>query len=277
MINKLILSILVLVGYTSNTIGQGQVLDSVYLKTQYLYKYRPDSTNLTRVNEDIVVLELGKKFSKFYSYYKMVADSLLAAQRNVLTGEIDTRKASESLKGIKPGSSTIIFRNLVTNVFTISSFVGADIYRYKDSIKALNWTITADTATISTYHCTKAKIQFRGRNYEAWFTKQVPISIGPFLFYGLPGMIVRIRELKGNFEFNLISLELVRSKVPMYLDNKNFKLISRKEFRRLLILYLSDPDAFLASQGMILKTISVNGNPNPPPQPKRVYNLMELE
>jgi GLPGLI family protein len=205
----------------------------------------------------------------------MISDSIVYANSNDQTG-VDIQKASANLKGVRAGTTKVILRNLSTNVFTVSHSFGTTNYRYVDSVKLMKWIISTDTLTIATFQCTKASTLFRGRNYEAWFTTQVPLSIGPSLFRGLPGMIVKIKELKGNFEFTLVSLENLVPLKPIYLGKEKFTLVSRKEYRKNLDAFYNDFDAFMLSQGMSIKVRTPDGSP-PPPQEKIVHNPMELE
>lgn len=56
---------------------------------------------------------------------------------------------------------------------------------------------------VGEYVCNLAKLNFRGREYEVWYTKKIPIIHGPWKFYGLPGMIVEIQSKDGNIHFIL--------------------------------------------------------------------------
>jgi len=43
-----------------------------------------------------------------------------------------------------------------------------------------------DTLTVAGYVCQKATCLFRGRDYTAWFSNDIPISNGPWKFGGFP-------------------------------------------------------------------------------------------
>lgn len=253
----------------------GQVLDSAFLQAKYRLLYRPDSNKQT-LKEDILVLDIGQKFTKFSSYYQMVIDSIARSQFNK-QNNMEGASISLDLRDIPTGSTKIILRNNKTNIFTVSNQLGLNTYRYADSVKDLKWTILSDTATFLGYKCTKANTRFRGRDYEAWFAPEIAVPLGPHLFSGLPGLIVNVKEKKGNFEFNLFSLEIISEKKPISLENKKFLTITRKEYRKLVQNMYDNIDAFAASQGMIFQTKSINGDTNPPPPPKIIYNPLELE
>lgn len=82
-------------------------------------------------------------------------------------------------------------------------------YLIRESIPILNWQITQDTKTVNNIELTKASTSFRGRNYEAWFSYEHPIAIGPWKFNGLPGLIFEVNELAetNNYSWKLKTLK----------------------------------------------------------------------
>lgn len=69
---------------------------------------------------------------------------------------------------------------------------GEKKYQIIDKKPEWNWQIGNDTLTISGYTCKKAISNYMGNNYIAWFTEEIPISIGPISYYGLPGLILKV-------------------------------------------------------------------------------------
>lgn len=69
------------------------------------------------------------------------------------------------------------------------------LYFIHDQVPKPNWVIDEkNTKTILNYKCTKATAYFRGSEIVAYFTRELPFSAGPFKFFGLPGLILDIRE-----------------------------------------------------------------------------------
>ena len=64
----------------------------------------------------------------------------------------------------------------------------------KDDNYKINWSITNNTKKILTYNCQEAIGLFRGREYRAYFLRDIPISSGPFKFDGLPGLILEVKS-----------------------------------------------------------------------------------
>jgi GLPGLI family protein len=74
-------------------------------------------------------------------------------------------------------------------------------YFVHDEVPKTDWKIDENsTKTILGYKCTKATAKFRGSDVTAYFTKDIPYSIGPFKFYGLPGAILDIRVDRQDYD-----------------------------------------------------------------------------
>ncbi|MEO1518761.1 MAG: GLPGLI family protein [Bacteroidota bacterium] len=56
------------------------------------------------------------------------------------------------------------------------------------------WNITEETRKIGRFNCQKATIRFRGRDYIAWFAKDIPVPFGPWKFQGLSGLILDVYD-----------------------------------------------------------------------------------
>lgn len=54
------------------------------------------------------------------------------------------------------------------------------------------WKLTGEQKTILGYQCQKAVFQDTSRTIEAWFTSQVPVSVGPDTYGQLPGLILEV-------------------------------------------------------------------------------------
>lgn len=70
-----------------------------------------------------------------------------------------------------------------------------------------NWKITGNKRKIGEYECQEATTTFRGRDWIVWFTTAIPVSDGPWKFYGLPGLIIEAEDSKKDFAFRLTSIE----------------------------------------------------------------------
>lgn len=71
----------------------------------------------------------------------------------------------------------------------------------------LNWKILPEQKIIGKYKSQKAEVSYGGRNWIAWFTTELPFNDGPYIFYGLPGLIISIEDTERDYSFNLIQIK----------------------------------------------------------------------
>jgi GLPGLI family protein len=71
----------------------------------------------------------------------------------------------------------------------------------------LNWKILSEQKTIGKYKSQRAEVNYGGRNWIAWFTTELPFNDGPYIFNGLPGLIISIEDTEHDYLFNLIQVK----------------------------------------------------------------------
>ena len=72
---------------------------------------------------------------------------------------------------------------------------------------------------------------FWGRNYNAWFTVDIPRNDGPWLFSGLPGLILRIQDTEGVFQFTAVGLEQLKTPMTLAVDESvSYKTVTLKKY-----------------------------------------------
>jgi len=88
--------------------------------------------------------------------------------------------------------------------FFFTTFVkdnAEDYYLVYDKVPHIDWLIDKETTKkILGYDCIKATANFRGSPITAFFTKEIPYSVGPFKFFGLPGAILDVRVDGQNYD-----------------------------------------------------------------------------
>lgn len=134
--------------------------------------------------------------------------------------------------------------------------IGANNFLVEDNYNEFNWEITAETKDILGYPCTKATTLYRGRNWIAWFSSEVPLSAGPWKLHGLPGLILEAYDANSKYTFKLIKLEFKKNDIlnkdfSTLMETKNTKPISYPQF-------LNDTDELRDNLFMD----GVNENPN---------------
>ena len=153
---------------------------------QFLYEYRfiPDSTNKADIKSEIMILNIQKDRSEYYSSVRFASDSAQAA---------DYKKGINSMPSWDALVSEWVTKSPNTNQIVHTTFLGWDKYKVKQEI-LLTWKLTGAFSKILTYDVQKATTEYGGRKWTAWFTKEIPIQDGPYKFKGLPGLILKIED-----------------------------------------------------------------------------------
>lgn len=94
------------------------------------------------------------------------------------------------------------------------------------------WKLSGEQKTILGYPCQKAVLQDTSRKVEAWFTAQIPVSIGPGEFSDLPGMILEISA----GDRTMVATQIEPKTLPkdaIEIPTKG-KSVSRTEFKQIV-------------------------------------------
>lgn len=111
-----------------------------------------------------------------------------------------------------------------------SEFVINESVFVEDQLPMQTWELQAGTKKIKSFHCKKATTTFRGRNYKAWYTEDLPIIGGPWKFDGLPGLILEVVSDDGVLMIEATQIEQKEEVVFPYFKYKEKDLITWAEF-----------------------------------------------
>lgn len=182
-----------------------------------------------------MILDINSKEVKFYGRNLLIADSL-----NKKFGNMDNKHVDMSGQIVKRKMNSFDNENFINIKFGYYSFQTTD---------PMNWTISNETKTVQGYKLQKATTTFGGRNWTAWFSKDIPFNEGPFKFRGLPGLIFEIQDSNNNFIYHLIK----NQKLPAVISTNDFLEsnfgtkaipITEKQKKKLLMEFYNDPFAF---------------------------------
>ena len=110
------------------------------------------------------------------------------------------------------------------NIINNYDFIGNKRVQYLDTTNKINWEIKNEFKVINKYKCTKAVCNFRGRNYTAWFSPDIPVVNGPWKFHGLPGLILQISDETGAYDWVVDKIKFVTTISTLQFDPKIEKL-----------------------------------------------------
>ncbi|HFK5571185.1 hypothetical protein BAX97_03995 [Elizabethkingia meningoseptica] len=153
----------------------------------YDVKSTPDST-ISEHQKHIMVLDVNPKDTKYYDYAFLEKDSI-----NKALNLHDTNWTEQ----------IPVVRKRNTHKNTNYRMIEFTLYSYEteDPIK---WTLSDDVKSYAGFKVQKATSHFGGRDWTAWFTKEIPFSEGPYKFQGLPGLIVLLEDSQQQYSFSLV-------------------------------------------------------------------------
>lgn len=229
-------------------------LKCVYQETYVNNANQPD--NLTY---DEHVLAIWGNRSAYYSrnarQHEEVKDSLLKQGRSAM-------EIMGVLQNIPKGRDVEIYKHQPEKGKYYCYDKNGKLFRYEDELPSIAWQMGEETKTILGYNCQKATGNLYGREWAAWFTMDIPVSDGPWLLCGLPGLVLEAYDSENIFHFTTIELD---NDVSLSVEPKEKKYIkcTRKEFMGLRTKFEDDPIGMM-QQILGLKSIKVtdrNGKP----------------
>jgi GLPGLI family protein len=218
-----------------------QNIDNGIIKCTYNFTFQKDSNNVLVFGKDVMVLEIGQNVSLFYSEPRRKGDSLLMADQKsgvTINSGVNTDKYNLY------NWSIVLAKNFPSDKITGSETI-IQPYKYTEELAPQKWTITNDTCTLLDMVCFRAKTNFRGRDYEAWFTKKIPTTHGPWKFYGLPGLIVKVSDSKKQFNFELTDIKKMPTNSFIFFPEKKYVKVSREVLGTLKQKMADDPIGFM--------------------------------
>jgi GLPGLI family protein len=136
-------------------------------------------------------------------------------------------------------NATYYIKNINKNYIIYTDKFLLKTYQIKDSTIVFDWKIEDEFKKINNFDCQKANVNFRGRNYIAWFSTTINVPFGPYKFNGLPGIILEIYEENKMFYAIATSINLtqntkiIKSKIDNLNESELTDLINFQEFEQI--------------------------------------------
>lgn len=236
---KISLALLLIIGFSS--FAQNRFF--------YDYKFIPDSTDKANVLKEIMLLDIDKSGSKYYGQEKFIADSTSQAdlERQLKLSPNNISISRNDKPGMISYKVTKQYPDFKTHLFTR---ISNDSYKIEEDKKP-EWKILPEKQKIGEYNAQKATTKYGGREWTAWFSTDLPFQDGPYKFYGLPGLIVKIEDKTGSHSLTLVGNKTIQATsekemnlpqgVQLYgMGGKDIE-INKAQFKKAWKAYKSDP------------------------------------
>ncbi|MBO6200820.1 MAG: GLPGLI family protein [Chryseobacterium sp.] len=209
--------------------------------TRFVYQatLTPDSTNVEKKTE-LAYLDTDGKKSVFYAENSMKRDSVMERMR--ATKNFDRSQ----MENLRSNLQFTIEKDLTNQTLIYKSRIGRDNYSYSET-PVFAWKILAETVKIGDYQTQKAETNFGGRTWYAWFTQEVPLQDGPYKFGGLPGLIVKVQDTKGDYSFDLMQTKKI-AEIQQPKTRGQYINIPKSKYADLEKKMQKDPGSFFTAQ-----------------------------
>lgn len=237
-----------------------------HLNIYYQFKFLKDNKLSQNPREGLCVLQIGENYSKFSDTKTLTKDSLSEKFSHLETN------------GVKEMNQFLMYKSL-WETESLKSTVDRKItyqrkyktkYEYEELQPEFEWQLHNESKKILDYSCKKATVKYRGREFIAWYTTEVPVNNGPYIFEGLPGLILELEDSQNKYHFTAIGID--KKPKDIYLRNdKEILKISRAKFREVEKTYHDNPGAFHG------KALNEDGSPVVVKSKPFLYDPFELE
>ncbi len=210
------------------------------------FKPKKDSAKLDKV---IAILDITGKKSIYQDYTVPAQDSII---KSAVEEMEKTKTFKDMSKLVKmPKFSYKIVKTYPDMKQQYVDRISMNLFGFDDQV-TLNWNILPEKEKIGAYNTQKATTEFGGRKWTAWFTTEVPFQDGPYKFYGLPGLIVKIEDTEKNYSWKLSGNKKIENYEELtYSDKINAKYgipttvtpTTKEKFDKAYIGYKQDPMA----------------------------------
>lgn len=210
----------------------------------YDVRYKTSTDRPEDINKESMILDFDNNRSIFRDSFDKKVDSLSINKNNKGT----YRMGVEHQFYIKKDLSN----NKTDKIIT---FLGVNYLLPIE--EKLSWKISSEQKNIGKYKAQKAEVNYGGRNWTAWFTTDVPVSDGPYVFCGLPGLIITVEDANNDYSFSLIEVK----KDSNLLDARTKTItIDWAKYEALAKTYYNDPNDLNSKVGHSVTMTDAKGN-----------------
>lgn len=199
----------------------------------YDVEYRKDSTS--------------QLTSKQNFHLDITGDEVLYYTRDYFIADSLTKENIPFPEGLKLSTSNIIKHTKGSSSFSEYDLLESTVLNLQTT-DTQTWTLTPDKKEVNDITLQKATTTWAGRNWTAWFAKEIPFQEGPYKFLGLPGLIVEISDDENNYQFSLVkSQNLKESAQDMIIEyaQEISVPVTWEKYKRSKLKYYESPIGFI--------------------------------
>jgi GLPGLI family protein len=248
---------------------KAQEKDSIQYIIEFRLTHVIDSTQPDYPFSRNFLLLVGKR-SSWYDEYAVGME---------LIGRPITRSITDNTGVVRTGMVSGVrdawFKDLIHAKMNNEVMLAQTLYNIEEDLPVIEWKLWTGQKTINDYTCQKATGRYKGRDYTAWFTNQLPFATGPWKLGGLPGLILEAYDTKKEVVFSCVSFYPVFEGMKP-LTAANGITVSAEKFKKTKTALENDPNALRGAAGardsrVITGTVAI-GSPQAANMRARKFN-----
>ncbi len=183
-------------------------LEPAILECKYVFMMHADTITRSRIVQDTVLQRVGENISQFVNCYTFYYDTLCASPIDYSKEILAMIPKVGFRNTIRSNVNEYIYKNYPPGKTTTMSQEFIAGFYFEEEYQPQSWILLPDsTRQILNRECLLATCDFRNRTYFAWYCPEIPISDGPWKFFGLPGMILELYDANKDYHFVAFQIE----------------------------------------------------------------------
>lgn len=232
MITSKIINVLLLL-CSINAFAQSKIIKISYESkpvSQYMLRAKDRIASTSRPSKEEVLNSIT-----FYNslYINLEDRSSLYVLDSTVRATPESHKVSLAVK--------IFFslKNAKNKTFKYETFMNQTFYSTGD-VGDIDWELTKEEKVINGLKCFKAKAKEREWMLTAWYTKEIPVSNGPSIYQGLPGLVVWVEDFFRTIQITDVSYsddtDAFQSRYKKLLEQFQKKENKKHSIKELLVI-----------------------------------------
>ena len=148
---------------------------------------------------------------------------LSANKNNSLNKIVDTYRMQKGGERYDQKITKFIFKDYKKKTMCYEEpLIGKQVI-LQENLNKVKWKLIDSFEQILGYKCQKAIAKYRGREYIAYFTTDIPFKAAPWKFHGLPGVTLKVTSIDNDVKIVATNVKIHSSSIKiknMFEDNE---------------------------------------------------------
>ena len=230
------------------------------------YNYNHYSPTGTEINSQMLLIS-SKDGSKFFSPLNEKVDSMMSTTegRIAYSQMMQAAMAKNEVSNLPIKKEPLyVIKSKKDSLTFVYDLVGTDYWYYIEPLRPQEWEITDSKENILGYDCFFATCNYRGRDWKAWFTTEIPIQDGPWKLNGLPGLILKAEDSTGRYSFVADGIQQTSQNIYHIYGKENYEKTDRIKYLQNMRAFINNPlenlKASTGSEMPSIPKIEINDN-----------------